>query len=187
MLLWDSCSSLLSCLSSFSLYILKIEWLFPLTHDFSLLVNPKKDSENTPVKGGTVADLGKETICKCFLLTMSEPWILLSLLQIVASLWCVYYCLLTVIFDFLIMMCCLCSLWPQADSAWHFLTDQQKPDNILFWLENSFHLSFREKILIKVWFSMALQMFALLEVEEYSQYSSCVSLELHIEFQASLG
>lgn len=23
------------------------------------LVNPKKDSENTPVKGGTVADLGK--------------------------------------------------------------------------------------------------------------------------------
>ena len=26
---------------------------------FFFLVNPKKDSENTPVKGGTVADLGK--------------------------------------------------------------------------------------------------------------------------------
>lgn len=32
-----------------------------ITHwDFNLFaVNPKKDSENTPVKGGTVADLGK--------------------------------------------------------------------------------------------------------------------------------
>lgn len=26
---------------------------------FFFPVNPKKDSENTPVKGGTVADLGK--------------------------------------------------------------------------------------------------------------------------------
>jgi len=33
-----------------------------VTHHSILLsfaVNPKKDSENTPVKGGTVADLGK--------------------------------------------------------------------------------------------------------------------------------
>lgn len=32
-------------------------YIFTLFH---LAVNPKKDSENTPVKGGTVADLGKK-------------------------------------------------------------------------------------------------------------------------------
>lgn len=42
-----------------SVSLLKTSRTFPLKQLFSLAVNPKKDSENTPVKGGTVADLGK--------------------------------------------------------------------------------------------------------------------------------
>lgn len=42
---WDYCYSetlALNCLAVFSLYILKIEWLFPLTHDFSSSSEPKE-------------------------------------------------------------------------------------------------------------------------------------------------